>query len=280
MQKRRSLEGDLEFDVLIENMKIESMIKRVESTDKREHVTLNLARKLADSNYTRKKNFVTYKAFEKELYENVLPRYGLTVVPKNIKNLMDILYNIYSSKYSYLRLVAMNSFNALLDQFVTVDNVIPTRTIKEYFYKTLLISIYLSSQSLPESNNIHHICVYTFGCVYDKTDSEIKNEVMRFIKDPVPISNGKMRSLILEMYDRDISGMEFLRMIRFADVYRSACRPGNRVFTIPNDLLVLAQEHADLMERIRDRYRYYRDNVSSDNMIDIDKFLSKNKIKI
>lgn len=280
MQKRRSMEGDLPFDVLIENMKIDSLVKRVEDADKRDHVTIELARKLASSVYHRKKSITTFLAFEKELYNEVLPRYGLDTAPRSILACTKLLKSLYNSNYGYLRLVAINSFNALLDQFITTDNIFPKNDIKSHFYKILLISIYISGQSLPVTNNIHIICTWICGCIHGKSDNDIKYEVEKFIKDPVPLSNGKLKRVVLDLYEKDISGRDFLRMIRYSEIYRSANKPGNRDFTIPNDILILTQEYKDLMEKFKDRYRYYMDTSSDETMNEIDGFLNRNKIKL
>lgn len=281
MQKRRKPDLNISFETLMENMKIESIYDRVETADKKNHVTMDLARKLAGSHYIRNRNVKSFLTFEKELREEVYPRYRIKTPPKTLVSYVKILKKMYDNDYTYMRIIAVNSFNALLDQFTSKDNMFPNvKELKTHFYKILFISICLSNQTLPDTNSIHKICVWIYACIFNKTDDEIKSEVERFLKDPIPPVNGKIRENIIELYNTKVSDMEFLRMIRYAEVFRSANVVRDADITIPNDIIMLVQEYNDVVERIKDRYRYYMDKYDIENQKVIDAYLSKHKVKL
>lgn len=282
MQRRKSLEGEKDFNELISDMKVDSIAKLVEEADKRDHVTLELAKKLASSIYFRKKTINSLYLFEKEIRNEIMPRFSLSRMPTKMLTAFKILKSMYNSNIPYVRLVAVNSFDALLDQFITKGGEFQQNKIYEYFYTTILISIYLSGQTLPITDNIHQICLWTYACVGGKAFKDIKYEVETFLKDPIPISDGRVRDMIVQLYETNVTGREILRMLRYTSVYKKASnvKVNRGDFIVPNDILVLTQEYQELMEKFRDRYRYYMDNGSIETIGTIDDFLFKNRIKL
>lgn len=272
---------EVELSLIIEDMKIDAVISRVVDFDKRNHIIMGLARKLASSIYTRRKNVKTFLTFTNELFNTVMPLYDINELPSNMIKTVDILKTMYNSDYGYVKLVAINSFNAILDQFTVNGNVFPNHKVfKNHVYRVILISMYLSNQSIPKTNDIHTMLCWIHACLRDKKDIDIRREVDRFIKYPLPISDGRIRESLIELYTKEFRGVEYTNMFKYTEVYKSIINNNTSDHSVPNDIIILAKEYRDLMERIRDRYRYYMDKSDSENIRIIDDYLYENRINI
>lgn len=280
MYKRKSYEPDLPFDQLIETMKIEALVKRISDVDKEHKITYEVARKLAPSLYKRQKNIKSYRELEKELINVTMVAYGKEKPPQIVNHCLKVLYKFYYHDAPFMRLVACNAFNSFLDQFIQSSIHLETTMLKSYFYRLMLVSIYLSSQSLEITDNIYYICAWTYAVIGRKTDKEIRTEVESFIKHPIPPSDGVLKDAVISIYESDVSGTDILRMIRYSSIYKAAAHGTNKAdFIVPNDIIALVQEYKETQEKLKDRMRFYYDK-SDNTRKAIENFLNMNKVKL